>query len=241
MFHPYSDEFSKLWYGVPIKVEQNLENGYQHQLCENTLREHSGYSVTHGEVSRCEERNIGYSSACGAQTFRDLDEKTPVNSFKATEKGTNSGAQLWPESNQKLGAENTPQWESVLMDPELFKLCLGLPNMERSDAYNDFDSHVSNAHLPCPPNTTTNVKSHECPECGNIYKTSQHLARHHRTHSGERPYHCVECEKRFSRKYHLVEHMRIHTGERPYQCTKCEKTFSWKKNYNRHQKTHATR
>lgn len=241
MFQHGSDEVSQILHEVALNEERVFAEEYQLHLYEKP-REPSGYPAAQGDESRNRKKNIGYNGVCTENTtaFKAFHDKDKLNDIRGIENGGNSRTDLWPESNQKLGAEIATQCESGLIDPEFFELCRGITDMEGSNTHNDFESNLSNVHFPSSQqNTHINVRGHACPECGIFFKTSQHLARHQRAHSGERPYHCAACEKRFSRKYHLNEHIRIHTGERPYQCTECKKTFSWKKNFNRHQKTHT--
>ncbi|CAG8472978.1 10600_t:CDS:2 [Acaulospora morrowiae] len=63
--------------------------------------------------------------------------------------------------------------------------------------------------------TKPGTKSFECsyPECGRVFKRSEHLKRHIRSiHTLERPFHCPHphCTKRFSRSDNLSQHVRVH-------------------------------
>lgn len=67
---------------------------------------------------------------------------------------------------------------------------------------------------PIRPTASSQARSYVCPvkECGRVFKRSEHLKRHSRTHSGERPFECPidGCGKRFSRSDNLTQHIRIH-------------------------------
>ncbi|CCM05944.1 uncharacterized protein FIBRA_08183 [Fibroporia radiculosa] len=55
-------------------------------------------------------------------------------------------------------------------------------------------------------------KAFVCPlfSCGRMFKRTEHLKRHLRTHTLERPYQCQQCQKRFSRSDNLAQHYRTH-------------------------------
>ncbi|KAI8836132.1 hypothetical protein BC829DRAFT_447986 [Chytridium lagenaria] len=57
-------------------------------------------------------------------------------------------------------------------------------------------------------------KEYKCEwvDCGKVFTTSGHLARHLRIHSGAKPYKCLvpECESRFSRQDNMMQHYRTH-------------------------------
>lgn len=60
----------------------------------------------------------------------------------------------------------------------------------------------------------TTTKAFVCPlfSCGRMFKRSEHLKRHLRTHTLERPYACphAHCERRFARADNLHQHLRTH-------------------------------
>ncbi|KAJ3087871.1 hypothetical protein HDU96_004334 [Phlyctochytrium bullatum] len=60
----------------------------------------------------------------------------------------------------------------------------------------------------------TKEKEYRCEwvDCGKVFTTSGHLARHLRIHSGAKPYKCLvaDCESRFSRQDNMMQHYRTH-------------------------------
>ncbi|KAJ3113282.1 hypothetical protein HDU96_003586 [Phlyctochytrium bullatum] len=60
----------------------------------------------------------------------------------------------------------------------------------------------------------TQEKEYRCEwvDCGKVFTTSGHLARHLRIHSGAKPYKCLvaDCESRFSRQDNMMQHYRTH-------------------------------
>ncbi|XP_035794266.1 zinc finger protein 62 homolog isoform X3 [Anopheles albimanus] len=80
---------------------------------------------------------------------------------------------------------------------------------------------------------------YKCLTCGKLFRSSEYLVRHRRTHSGERPYQCEICGKHFSTMSYLVIHRRRHTSERPYKCTSCEKAFVDSRALQEHARLHT--
>ncbi|XP_049287825.1 zinc finger protein 160-like isoform X2 [Anopheles funestus] len=80
---------------------------------------------------------------------------------------------------------------------------------------------------------------YKCTVCSKVFRSSEYLVRHRRTHSGERPYQCEICGKNFSTMSYLVIHRRRHTSERPYKCTSCEKAFVDSRALQEHARLHT--
>ena len=80
---------------------------------------------------------------------------------------------------------------------------------------------------------TTNT----CLQCGKVFSTSSHLARHERMHSNKHKSKCKICDKVVS-NYHLKNHMLTHSDRQALPCTKCDKVFYAQRNLQRHMKTH---
>uniref|UniRef100_A0A182YGW0 Protein hunchback n=1 Tax=Anopheles stephensi TaxID=30069 RepID=A0A182YGW0_ANOST len=95
----------------------------------------------------------------------------------------------------------------------------------------------------CPPfgddSTANGNDRYKCTVCSKVFRSSEYLVRHRRTHSGERPYQCEICGKNFSTMSYLVIHRRRHTSERPYKCTSCEKAFVDSRALQEHARLHT--
>jgi len=70
----------------------------------------------------------------------------------------------------------------------------------------------------------SNLKYHQCGECGKKYKYLCNLRSHSKVHTAE-AHVCEFCQKRFGRKANYEEHRRVHTGESPYRCQFCKRSF----------------
>ena len=67
--------------------------------------------------------------------------------------------------------------------------------------------------------------SRPCEQCGKIFRSTQFLMEHTRTHTDEKPFVCEECGKAFRKKAILIEHKLIHSGKRSVICSECGKGF----------------
>lgn len=70
------------------------------------------------------------------------------------------------------------------------------------------------------------TKRHKCSfeGCDKIFRLSQHLTIHLRSHTNEYPYLCSQCPSRFRTSYNLNVHNRRHTGELK-KCSICSAEF----------------
>jgi hypothetical protein len=108
------------------------------------------------------------------------------------------------------------------------------------DDDNDGDNVVSSSKKrKVNTNSETEVKRHQCQECGRLFKARSYLNRHMKIHRGERLHQCNVCGKKFSRTNHLKDHMNTHTGEKPYKCRVCGKRTADSSSLSRHMKRHT--
>ncbi|VUC22232.1 unnamed protein product [Clonostachys rosea] len=56
------------------------------------------------------------------------------------------------------------------------------------------------------------IQEKKCPQCGQVFSKTEHLARHIRSHTKERPFECECCGKAYSRHDSLLRHARTHVG-----------------------------
>ncbi|XP_045693904.1 zinc finger protein with KRAB and SCAN domains 5 isoform X3 [Phyllostomus hastatus] len=71
------------------------------------------------------------------------------------------------------------------------------------------------SHIKQRQKTYSNVKSHQCNECGRGFTLKSHLNQHQRIHTGEKPFQCKECGMSFSWSCSLFKHMRSHERTDP--------------------------
>ncbi|KAK2844791.1 hypothetical protein Q5P01_011450 [Channa striata] len=83
--------------------------------------------------------------------------------------------------------------------------------------------------------------THECPECGKVFKKATSLQTHMRTHSGVARYLCVDCGNGFTTEMTLIMHRKSHTADPLHKCQFCNKTFTNMTKYLYHRRTHLNR
>uniref|UniRef100_UPI0037E76E78 zinc finger protein 574 n=1 Tax=Semicossyphus pulcher TaxID=241346 RepID=UPI0037E76E78 len=83
--------------------------------------------------------------------------------------------------------------------------------------------------------------THECPECGKMFKKATSLQTHMRTHSGVARYLCVDCGNGFTTEMTLIMHRKSHTADPLHKCQFCNKTFTNMTKYLYHRRTHLNR
>ncbi|XP_029958928.1 zinc finger protein 574 [Salarias fasciatus] len=83
--------------------------------------------------------------------------------------------------------------------------------------------------------------THECPECGKVFKKAPSLETHMRTHSGVARYLCVDCGSGFTTEVTLMMHRKSHTADPLHKCQFCHKTFTNMTKYLYHRRTHLNR
>ncbi|KAM4736526.1 uncharacterized protein znf526 isoform 1-T3 [Anableps anableps] len=80
--------------------------------------------------------------------------------------------------------------------------------------------------------------THECPECGKVFKKALSLQTHIGTHSGVARYLCVDCGNGFTTEMTLIMHRKIHVADPLHRCQICNKTFTNMTKYLYHRRTH---
>ncbi|XP_059194631.1 zinc finger protein 574 isoform X2 [Centropristis striata] len=83
--------------------------------------------------------------------------------------------------------------------------------------------------------------THECPECGKVFKKATSMQTHMRTHSGVARYLCVDCGNGFTTEMTLIVHRKSHTADPLHKCQFCNKTFTNMTKYLYHRRTHLNR
>ncbi|XP_061771080.1 zinc finger protein 574 [Nerophis ophidion] len=82
--------------------------------------------------------------------------------------------------------------------------------------------------------------THECNECGKVFKKETSLQTHLRSHSGVARYLCVDCGQCFTTEMTLIVHRKLHTSDPFHKCQFCNKTFANMTKYLYHRQTHLS-
>ncbi|XP_024427339.1 zinc finger protein with KRAB and SCAN domains 5 isoform X2 [Desmodus rotundus] len=85
--------------------------------------------------------------------------------------------------------------------------------------------------------THTSEKTCKCDICRENGQCS-HIKQRQKTYSNMKSHQCSECGRGFTLKSHLNQHQRIHTGEKPFQCKECGIRFSWSCSLFKHMRSH---
>ncbi|XP_060029301.1 zinc finger protein with KRAB and SCAN domains 5 isoform X2 [Erinaceus europaeus] len=85
--------------------------------------------------------------------------------------------------------------------------------------------------------THTVEKTSNCDLCRENVDQCSHI-KHQKPYSNMKPHQCNECGRSFTLKSHLNQHQRIHTGEKPFQCKECGMSFSWSCSLFKHLRSH---
>lgn len=80
------------------------------------------------------------------------------------------------------------------------------------------------------------TKERVCPDCGEVYHTSDSYHRHRQTHINHV---CKDCGKSFATRKTLRLHVvTVHLKSRPYKCDKCDSSFGQLTSLTAHMKVH---
>ncbi|XP_058566447.1 zinc finger protein with KRAB and SCAN domains 5 isoform X3 [Neofelis nebulosa] len=85
--------------------------------------------------------------------------------------------------------------------------------------------------------THTAEKTYKCDICRDNVGQCSHI-KHQKTYSNVKSHQCHECGRAFTLKSHLNQHQRIHTGEKPFQCKECGMSFGWSCSLFKHLRSH---
>lgn len=103
---------------------------------------------------------------------------------------------------------------------------------DRFSSWKNKHEHMESAH-------SVPKKTYPCPECGDVFNTSNHL-KHHFSFIHTHDYlKCVHCGVKFMSQYRLDRHMIVHTGEKSFSCNVCNKSFNRKSTLNQHMWIHS--
>ncbi|XP_077382853.1 uncharacterized protein znf526 isoform X2 [Festucalex cinctus] len=82
--------------------------------------------------------------------------------------------------------------------------------------------------------------THECNECGRVFKKESSMEAHLRTHLGVSRYLCVDCGQGFPTEMTLLAHRKSHTANPFHKCQFCNRTFTNMTKYLYHRRTHMS-
>ncbi|XP_006942022.1 zinc finger protein with KRAB and SCAN domains 5 isoform X3 [Felis catus] len=85
--------------------------------------------------------------------------------------------------------------------------------------------------------THTAEKTYKCDICRDNVGQCSHI-KHQKPYSNVKSHQCHECGRAFTLKSHLNQHQRIHTGEKPFQCKECGMSFGWSCSLFKHLRSH---
>ncbi|XP_049587422.1 zinc finger protein 574 [Syngnathus scovelli] len=80
--------------------------------------------------------------------------------------------------------------------------------------------------------------THECPECGRVFKRESSMQAHLCTHLRVNRYLCVDCGQGFTTEMTLLVHRKSHTPTPFHKCQFCDRTFTNMTKYLYHRRTH---
>ncbi|XP_065079015.1 zinc finger protein 813-like [Ochlerotatus camptorhynchus] len=100
--------------------------------------------------------------------------------------------------------------------------------LTQSEKDRHIDKHDKLSKMP--------IKERVCPECGEVFQTSDTYQRHRQTHLKND---CKDCGKSFATRKTLRLHLvTVHLKSRPYKCDKCDSSFGQLTSLTAHMKVH---